>query len=268
MINSFIPNAARYASLLAALLLAQGPASAGCNTPPGPVYRHSHNDYTRKHPLLDAMMHDFDSVEADIYLKDGQLLVCHDSGDCHKNKTLEGMYLLPLFSMYQAGKGLVRPNHKQLTLLVEFKSDPDKTYQAVLPLLQRYKAMLTAITGGKVRNGAVRVVITGHVPRKLIKAAEPKLMAIDGEADDLGSGESVSLVPWISIDWDKRGKSIEDLACRARQQHRLLRFWGGPDNSWQWGEECKDGVDIINTDHLTKLNRFMPRCRALRDQKK
>lgn len=151
-------------------------------------------------------------------------------------------------------------------MLIEFKGDPEKTYHTLLPLLQRYKAMLTTVSGGKTRTGAVTVIITGRQPRQLIKAAQPRLMAIDGGAGDLNSGEPASLIPWISIDWDKRGKSIEDLACRAREQHRLLRFWGGGDNTWQWALECRAGVDILNTDHLTHLRDFMPKCRAMRSK--
>ncbi|MCS6919603.1 MAG: hypothetical protein NZM28_07520, partial [Fimbriimonadales bacterium] len=40
---------------------------------------HSHNDYWRKRPLQDALECGFCSVEADIFLVDGKLLVGHDT---------------------------------------------------------------------------------------------------------------------------------------------------------------------------------------------
>ncbi len=42
---------------------------------------HAHNDYEHERPLLDALSHGFCSVEADIYLVDGALLVAHDRED-------------------------------------------------------------------------------------------------------------------------------------------------------------------------------------------
>ena len=247
-----------------ALLLAVGPAHADCKIAPGPVYKHSHNDYTRDHPLKDALAHDFDSIEADVHLKDGQLLVCHDGGDCRKENTLEAMYLAPLQKLFRTGNGWVRPYKKQLTLLIEFKTDGDSTYRAVLPLLQRYRSMLTVVDKGQVKPGAITVVITGHVPRSLIQQAQPRLMAIDGGKDDRDSAAPASLVPWVSFDWGDRPGSPEDLACRARQHHRLLRFWGGSDDEFQWAQICKAGVDIVSTNHLTRFDRFLPACRKLR----
>ena len=39
---------------------------------------HAHNDYEHPRPLLDALDHGFTSVEADVWLVDGELLVAHD----------------------------------------------------------------------------------------------------------------------------------------------------------------------------------------------
>ena len=252
--------------LASTLLLAVLSAHAGCPVKPGPLYKHSHNDYTRDHPLYDALAHDFDSVEADIHLKNGQLLVCHDSGDCHSDKSLESMYLAPLYKIFQRGKGWVRPNQTPLTLLIEFKDDGEQTYRAVLPLLRKYQDMLTVASKGKVRRGAVPVVITGHVPRQTITKAEPRLMAVDGGEGDLASDVSPDLVPWVSLDWDSHNRDVKDLECRARQHHRLLRLWGGSDDEFQWLIECAAGVDILSTNHLTRFDRVWKDCRALRSK--
>ena len=42
---------------------------------------HAHNDYEHVRPLHDALDHGFTSVEADIFLVDGDLLVAHDPED-------------------------------------------------------------------------------------------------------------------------------------------------------------------------------------------
>src|SRR5215475_1398103 len=59
-------------------------------------HAHAHNDYEHKRPLLDALDHGFCSIEADIYLVDGQLLVAHDRRDVRPERTLQALYLDPL----------------------------------------------------------------------------------------------------------------------------------------------------------------------------
>ena len=39
---------------------------------------HAHNDYEHTRPLQDALDHGFTSVEADVWLVDGELRVVHD----------------------------------------------------------------------------------------------------------------------------------------------------------------------------------------------
>ena len=57
---------------------------------------HAHNDYLHKRPLLDALAQGFCSVEADIFLVDGALLVAHERASLDKRKTLKALYLDPL----------------------------------------------------------------------------------------------------------------------------------------------------------------------------
>ncbi|HET6325009.1 MAG TPA: hypothetical protein VFG04_09940, partial [Planctomycetaceae bacterium] len=52
--------------------------SLGLAAEPTPLIRaHAHNDYEHKRPLFDALDQGLCSVEADIFLVDGQLLVGH-----------------------------------------------------------------------------------------------------------------------------------------------------------------------------------------------
>src|SRR5262245_17162471 len=69
---------------------------ASCVTPQNttkPQTRlHAHNDYEHPRPLLDALDHGFCSIEADIFLVDGQLLVAHDRTSLSPERTLEKLY--------------------------------------------------------------------------------------------------------------------------------------------------------------------------------
>src|SRR5688500_5296112 len=50
---------------------------------------HAHNDYEHPRPLLDALDRGFCSVEADIHLVEGRLLVAHDRDKVRPERTLE-----------------------------------------------------------------------------------------------------------------------------------------------------------------------------------
>src|SRR3974390_1561429 len=56
------------------------------------IHVHAHNDYEHTRPLLDALDHGFCSVEADIYLVDGQLPVAHDPSKVKPERPLQGPY--------------------------------------------------------------------------------------------------------------------------------------------------------------------------------
>src|SRR5215210_7907450 len=79
------------AAVLAALALAAAsPAAARAQTPPPALPRaHAHNDYEHARPLLDALDRGFGSVEADIFLVDGALLVAHARDSVRADRTLE-----------------------------------------------------------------------------------------------------------------------------------------------------------------------------------
>src|SRR4051812_50146961 len=91
---------------------------------PRPLWRaHAHNDYLHPRPLLDALDHRFGSVEADISLVDGQLLVAHDPVELDPARTLESLYLNPLAARVKANRGSVyRGYRRPLQLLIDIKT--------------------------------------------------------------------------------------------------------------------------------------------------
>src|SRR5207237_5482180 len=95
--------------LMLAFLLSVVPALAA---PPVPAivplrHAHAHNDYQHRRPLLDALDRGFCSVEADIFLVEGELLVGHTRFDLRRGRTLEKLYMRPLRERVKAGKGHV-----------------------------------------------------------------------------------------------------------------------------------------------------------------
>ena len=65
---------------------------------------HAHNDYEHARPLAEALERGFGSVEADVWLVDGALLVAHDRKDVKPARTLAALYLEPLRERGAAGR--------------------------------------------------------------------------------------------------------------------------------------------------------------------
>ena len=66
-------------------LAAPAPVELGTPLPQA----HAHNDYEHERPLLDALEQGFTSIEADVWLVDGELRVAHDSWEVADAPTLE-----------------------------------------------------------------------------------------------------------------------------------------------------------------------------------
>lgn len=70
------------------------------NATPVPV--HSHNDYERRIPLFEALASGCVSIEADVHLVDGDLLVGHGARGLTSKYNLRAMYLEPLQRMIES----------------------------------------------------------------------------------------------------------------------------------------------------------------------
>src|SRR2546423_1328713 len=70
---------------------------------------HAQNDYLPARPLLDALDHGFASVEADIFLVGGKLLIGHTKDELKPERTLASLYLDPLRARVRANGGSVFP---------------------------------------------------------------------------------------------------------------------------------------------------------------
>lgn len=123
---------------------------------------HAHNDYLHPRPLHDALAHGFTSVEADIFLVDGELLVAHEATDLDPSRTLASLYLDPLLDRVRANHGTVHPGYRDpVQLLIDIKTDGAAAYLELDRQLRHYRRMLTSYHHGRVRPGAITPVISG-----------------------------------------------------------------------------------------------------------
>jgi hypothetical protein len=235
------------------------------------VQAHAHNDYAHARPLLDALDHGFCNVEADVFLVDGQLLVGHGVEELKPDRTLERLYLQPLLDRVNANRGSVYPQGPEFTLMIDFKSAAEPTYEALSKTLAGYQKMLTSVHDGQVERRAVTIVISGNRPIDKIRNERMiRWTAIDGRPSDLDSDLPAHLLPWISDSWSKHFKwngvgempadehqKLRSLVERAHQRGRRIRFWGAPDREEAWKTLADAKVDLINTDDLAGLAKFL-----------
>lgn len=234
------------------------------------IHAHAHNDYEHARPLLDALDHGFCSVEADIYLIDGQLLVAHDRKDVKSERTLQALYLDPLHTRVTANGGRVYPKGPTVRLLIDIKDDGVKTYDALRPVLRQYEDMLTVFAQGKVEEKAVTVVLSGNAPRDVLKGEPRRLAAMDGRLSDLDGPIDPALTPLISdswagtFKWNRDGAMPQDIrdkvkaaVDKAHAGGAVVRFWATPHREDFWSALLDAGVDLLNADDLPRLQKFL-----------
>jgi hypothetical protein len=133
------------------------------------IQAHAHNDYRHERPLWDAVDRGFASIEADVFLVDGKLLVGHEKSELRPERTLEALYLEPLRTHIIENGGRVFADDQRLTLLVDFKSDGADAYAHLAKLLQQYDGIFFEMKGGSLAPRAVDVVISGNRPIEEIR---------------------------------------------------------------------------------------------------
>ncbi len=254
------------AAIVTLILLTTGTFAASA---PQPLTRaHAHNDYMHTRPLLDALDHGFCSVEADINLVDGQLLVAHSLKETRPERTLQALYLDPLRERVKANGGRVFPNGPQFTLLIDIKGDGKAAYPVLHTVLEHYSDILTVCRGKETQPGAITVIIDGA--RNEIAAQQVRYAAIDGGLNDLDSDESPDLIPWISAEWrrafswnglgampEEEKARLKEMVRKAHDKGRKIRFWALPMRPAVWPELYEAGVDLLNADDLAGMQKFL-----------
>ena len=242
---------------------------------------HAHNDYEHERPLYDALDHGFKSVEADVWLIDGELVVSHDDPrlptTAPPKGTLESLYLSPLRRQIKANGGSVyRGDPDYFTLLIDIKSEDEATYRTLHEELEDYTGILTKFGPRGVRDGAVTAIVSGNRPRAYMEAQKVRFAAYDGRIpDDLGGSQNPqSFVPLVSQNWTRlftwqgvgpmpeaERQKLRGIVDTAHANGQRVRFWATPEITGAreavWEELIAAEVDYINTDNLAALETFL-----------
>ncbi len=224
---------------------------------------HSHNDYEQKQPFYLAYEEQFGSIEADIHLVDGKILVAHDAKNVSVNLSLEKLYLDPLDYFIKKNNGApYSDSGKTLQLLIDLKTDANSTLAALIIALKKYpniihnKKIIIAITGNRPDPKDYHlypsfIMFDGRLQEKYTKDALAKIALI---SDDLGDYVKKKFPLEVSTEENtKILKLIQD----AHQLNKKVRFWGVPDYPIAWKKMMEWGIDYLNTDHINMLSDFL-----------
>jgi len=233
-------------------------------------HAYAHNDYWHKRPLFDAMANGFTHIEADVYLRHSRLLVAHRIPLLKRKKTIESLYLKPLLKYMSNAGGQVQTPMDTVVLMIDIKSNGEKTYTALRKILNKYKPILSTCEKGKVIIRNLTLVLTGHRPLQLLKSEDSRFVFADADLRKINTEEAnpemfttASCKYSNIIKWKGKGEipelereNLKELVNKAHLSGTKVRLWAAPENEtvWLFLRDC--GVDLINTDKLVALKRF------------
>lgn len=222
---------------------------------------HSHNDYEQKKPFYGAYELGFGSVEADVFLKQGELYVAHNSEDIKPERTLRALYLEPILNKVRENKGWPYPDRRELQLLIDIKNTGAATLAVLQEQLAPYQKELKHI----------RIVISGDMPAPDELARQDKIFTFDGRKNLIYSKETSPRVVLVSSSildfggyWDGKGpmpdlmrEKLSTFVALQHAQKKLVRLWATPNTVLGYQTLKELGVDYIGTDDLAGLVEFL-----------
>lgn len=222
---------------------------------------HSHNDYLQPVPFWTAYANGAASIEVDVILQEGKLMVAHEKETISANKTLESLYLAPMRQAKALGIG-------ELTfqLLIDIKTDADASMEAIAAVLEDYEELL-AVPG---QQHGVTVVISGNRPRLEDYDDYAPYILFDYQSLDFPSNLPWHRIALVSLPfqrfsvWNGKGRlvqeekqKLEGIIQKVHAVDRPIRFWGAPDSKTAWKAFADMGIDFINTDMPFEASRYL-----------
>ncbi len=225
------------------------------------IITHSHNDYEQKQPFFAAYNLGFDSIEADLYLKNGELYVAHDWKNISPERTFKSLYLEPLLIKIQEHNGYPYANKKPLQLLLDLKKDGTEILKVLLAKLKPYQKQLRHVC----------IAISGDMPAPEAFQNYDKMFFFDGRKNliyDKKAYKKVALVSASFLDFgkywagkeamnDETFQKISTFVMETHKKGKKVRIWGTPNTTLGFETLQKLKIDIIGTDDLELLSKFV-----------
>jgi len=258
---------------------------------------HSHNDYVQPKPLFEALSAGFCSVEGDVHLVAGNLMIGHMVPG---TQTLDELYVEPLAQIAAENKGPIFKRAirlgtcLQVTLLVDVKSvDRTGTWDALERVLAAAELKYGPLPDGRpifatydqwgnnllpLSTGLpspIRVVCTGLAADtagiyELIQSRPTHKSVLDLSDTPAFDHPDRNHTGMISVTWpfawpprnpNETATIQASLLARVREARQVpgcvVRYWNTPEDPALWVMLLDAGVDLINTDRIFTLHSFL-----------
>jgi alkaline phosphatase len=224
---------------------------------------HSHNDYEKQIPFYKAWENQFGSIEADIFLNNGKLVVAHDSIQLVQQRTLDSLYLAPLQLCIQKNGGFVYADKKRsLQLMIDIKSEAVSTLNKLVETIERFKTLNNT--------PSLKIVISGNRPASSQFDSYPSWILFDGELQKNYQQVELKKIVMFSDNFtnyslwqgtgeipEKDKQVLQQIIDKVHSLGKKIRFWNAPDTPDSWKAFIAVGVDYINTDKIDELTKFL-----------
>ena len=223
---------------------------------------HSHNDYRNSTPFYKAFREGFGSIEADVFPRQGKLLVAHDKEDLDSSKTLNSLYLDPIL------EELSKNPKRKLRLLIDIKEN----HLEILPILMKALEPLRTFLSTARAQKQLQIVISGNRPKPADFHSYPDYVFFDHDLSVELTPEQARRVGLVSVSftkfskWDGVGvlpaadeQRVRAVIDSAHQLKKEFRFWAVPDTEKAWLMQMKLGADVIGTDRIEDLGKMLKR---------
>lgn len=214
---------------------------------------HSHNDYLRNVPFWEAFGVETASIEVDVILQEGGLMVAHEKESIRPELTLKSLYLDPIRQARKLGMIEKFGFH----LLIDCKTEGYATLDQVVKDASEYEDMLFATQNP---NG-LKLIISGNRPKPEDYGKYPEWIFFDYQSKVLTADLPWNKIGMVSLSfsqfsrWNGKGRivaeekaKLDDFITLVHSFQKPVRFWASPDSKSAWRAFHEMGVDFINTD--------------------
>ena len=223
---------------------------------------HSHNDYLQTVPFWTAFGAGASSIEIDVILKDGKLMVAHEPETIDPKRTIESLYMDPISGGLKSG--LIESFN--FHLLVDLKTAAHATLDVLLEAMKPYEAFLY----GKDNPGGLKLIISGNRPQPEEYEHYPEWMFFDYQSKALTADLPWEKVGMVSLSfrqfsaWNGEGsmaeherQAVQDFIDLVHRFDKPARLWATPDSKYAWKVFYEMGMNYINTDLPVEAGNYL-----------
>lgn len=208
-------------------------------------------DYLNPRPFTAALHGGAWSVEVDVVAKNGVLYLADSHAHIDTEKTLQKLYIETASRLGQ------RKRSQMFHLLINIKDDFEQVYPILNKMVKPYVQSL---------NYKMQLVLAGNIPAPINWAKYPGYFLFEGDLDAAYDKKSLEKVLMLRADYKQLAQGIEASQLQAKLEDAVkkssglgkpLRVINVGDNEESWEELRTSGVDVLNTERLADLVKFL-----------